>query len=430
VDDGFPCFGFLCIIQTANASGFIKDFMKMGRKVSHGVLFFCLVLIFVFPRAYGGDYPDTPDWVKQALHPANGPAANQQNNTVPQQPDTGPETKYWPKSPDWVKDTLHLKKKQKAEPSQALPNPGQPYYLMICQEREHLYWFNNTGDIYRLTTQGVFRAPRAVCPGPRGGVLVMDLPRLAADATILWLVSDQGQTSVVNQWQPAEDLMIKRPTQIAWIGNQLYISDTQSGLLVFSQDGQLRRLIHPGNIAVEGGKPMSWAKGRFGGIVGSNDGLYVAQGTYHKTPMKSSSPISFQTTTAPGCVMRLGFGGNVSVIGNDAGGALFTPKALVIDGRGRLFVTDNGNKKHEYAGLKMLVQGQLTDVPVQVGNRKLRGPWGIAPDRDGGLLVADPIMWDSQGNSGIVLRVIPGDQSRIIFAGKGLYQPIGVLVGR
>lgn len=388
------------------------------KAVMIGVAMICLAT-----SAQAADnYPSSPDWVKDALRRGSNSSGNKTQNQ-----DTDP--KYWPKSQNWVNKALHPDKHQAPEPGQAIPRPGQPHYLMLCKERAHLYWFIPGGGFFRLTNQGMFRAPIAMCPGPRGGVLVLDLPRLTSEPTILWHVSNQGQVSSVHQWPPGGGLLISRPTQMAWVGNQLYISDANNGLLVVNGDGSVNRLLYPGNIAVEGGQSMGPAKGRFGGICTDGRALYVAQGGYHKTPQRMSKVVSFNTSSVPGCVMRLVSGGGGSVIGTDAGGALFTPKAMVINRNGLLFVTDYGQKDNEYAGLKILSQGRLTDVAVRVGNRSLRGPWGISLDRDGSLLVADPLMWNEQGKTGIVLSVIPGGPSRILFSGNGSYRPISVLAG-
>jgi hypothetical protein len=393
----------------------------MKQKACFGALLVGMMAFCMATMVQGGNYPSTPDWVKRALRPGSSKSGNK-----PQNQNT--DTRYQPKSQNWVNKALHPDKHEAAEPGQAFPKPGQPYYLMLCQERPHLYWFIQGGGFFRLTNQGVFRAPTAMCPGPKGGVLVMDLPRLAADATILWQVSNQGHASPVCRWQPGG--LIKCPTQMIWAGKQLFISDSDNGLLVVTRDGSVNRLLYPGNIAQEGGQPMGPAKGRFGGICTDGRALYVAQGGYHKTRRRSSHVISFNTSSVPGCVMRLVSGGGASVIGTDGGGALFTPKAMVMDVNGRLFVTDYGQKNHEYAGLKILSQGRLIDVPVRVGNRSLRGPWGISLDRDGALLVADPLMWNARGNSGIALRVVPGGPSQILFSGNGQHRPIAVLAGR
>lgn len=387
------------------------------------VLLAWLVLFGMVSASQGEDYyPRSPDWVKKALRRGPEPSDN-----TPRNQDTDPQ--YWPKSQNWVNKALHPDNRPAAEPEQAIPRPDQPHYLMLCKERAHLYWFMPGGGFYRLTNQGAFRAPVTMCPGPQEGVLVMDLPRLRSEPTILWHVSNQGQVSSVFLWQPGGGLMISRPTQMAWIGNQLYISDSDNGLLAVNRDGSVNRLLYPGNIAVDGGQSMGPAKGRFGGICASGGTLYVAQGGYHKTPRSPSHVVSFNTSSVPGCVMRLTSEGAASVIGTDENGALFTPKAMVMDRNGRLFVTDYGRKNNENAALKILSQGLILDVPVRVGNRSLRGPWGISLDRDGALLVADPLMWNEAGNSGIALRVIPGGACQILFRGNGDYRPIAVLAG-
>lgn len=370
--------------------------------------------------AQADNYPSTPDWVRNALRPGSVPSGNKSGNQ-----DTDPQKR--PKPDDWVGMALHPDKQDASEPAQAFPRPGQPNYLMICKERPHVYWFVPGGGFFRLTNQGLFRAPMAICPGPQGGVLVIDLPRIVNEDTVLWHVSNMGQVSQVFRWQPGG--LVKRPTQMAWIGSQLYISDSDNGLLAVNQNGSVNRLLYPGNIAVEEGQPMGAANGRFGGLCTDGSALYVAQGNYHKAFRNSSHAISFNTSSVPGCVMRLVSGGGASVIGTDDGGALFTPKAMVMDRNGRLFVTDYGQKDNQYAALKILAQGRITDVPVRVGNRSLRGPWGISLDRDGALLIADPLMWNAEGNTGIALRVIPGGPSQILFSGNGNYRPIAVLPG-
>ncbi|WP_321491835.1 hypothetical protein [uncultured Desulfobacter sp.] len=366
------------------------------------------------------NYPETPDWVREALHPGSTPSHNQTQ-------DQDSQPRYWPKSPNWVNDALHTKKHQVQEPVQAFPRPNQPHYVMICRECPHLYWFSPAAGFYRFTQQNIFRAPVAMCPGPRDGFLIMDLPRLTSEATILWQVSNQGQASALFSWQPGG--LVKRPTQIAWIGNQLYVSDADNGLLAVNQNGSVQQLLYPGNIAEEGGQPMGPAKGRFGGLCTDGKDLFVAQGNYHKTPRNNAQGISFNTRSVPGCVMRLGSNGRTFVMGTDTGGALFRPKAMVLDRNGRLFVTDYGTKENKYASLKTLSQGRLIDVPVRIGNRSLRGPWGISLDRDGALLIADPFMWNAEGKSGIALKIFPGGQSRILFSGNGQHRPMVVLPG-
>lgn len=348
----------------------------------------------------------------------------------PPVPDDRP--KYWPKSNI---PTQMPPRPPKPEPPAGPPPAGTSVYWLLCAERANLYWFATDGRLGRLFAEGPFRMPHAMCYGPDGNILVLDMPVYTAQPAILWSVSPAGQALALAQW-PRNDpnVPLDRPTQILWHNRMLLVSDQIKGLLVWRPGKQLRQVM----------KPLEHTR-RYGGLAFEPGGrLLIAHG--FDSRMTGVFP-NLVPVPVPAQILALDFAaGTAAELANDAQGALWMPRSMAIAG-GVLWIADEGmraknettytggspgraqqTRAHSDGGLQKVRGGRIEFVPVAVGGRVLRHPWGLTLDGDGSLLVASPAMTDPSGRiHGAVVRYTPGVGGTYLFQGRDTFQPLWVL---
>ncbi len=338
-------------------------------------------------------------------------------------PESAP--KLWPKSPSWVKDALSKKVKPKIEPPVAAPPANEAVYYMICAQRTYLYWFTRRGQFARLTARPLFRSPSAMCRGPNGTIIVADMPTLKGDDAILWSLDPRGAAQVMNRLdsKAQDEIPFGRPDQILWRQGRLYIAGASRGILVRQPNGRIETAVR-----VPFPKQERW-RVFFGGVAFDRLGrLLFAHSHAFSAVQQSIMPPSFQRKTRPGYVLAADPAtGQISIVATDQAAGLFDPRALAITPNGDIYVTDHGVKAGENACLQVVRGNQIVPLRIMIGNRGLRSPCGMKVDRDGSLIIADRFMWNPQGQSGAVIRYVPGGQATYLFQGRGHYNPIDVV---